>query len=109
MHMQPSKGTGATYVVEYEKHPKLNGEYVEDGTMEGKPKFKQRGGRGVIFYSGGRHCTLSAWDGSLPLQMLLLRVRFRFVSRRLREACAQAVTRADWSLQGGLVGSCLEV
>ncbi|CAE7274328.1 Wrap73 [Symbiodinium natans] len=45
-------GTGATYVVEYEKHPKLNGEYVEDGTMEGKPKFKQRGGRGVIFYSG---------------------------------------------------------
>ena len=62
--MAPSKEPGATYLVEYERHPELNGEYVEDGTMnEGKPKFKQRGGRGIIFYSGGRQCTLPAGDG----------------------------------------------
>ena len=57
MDMPPSKEAGATYVVEYEKHPELNGEYVEDGTMEGKPKFKQRDGRGVIFFTGAGHGT----------------------------------------------------
>ncbi|OLP94012.1 PDZ domain-containing RING finger protein 4 [Symbiodinium microadriaticum] len=51
-----TKAKPVTYVVTWahmkSQPQRLDGEYVEAGTWNGKPKYKQRDGPGVIFYEG---------------------------------------------------------
>ncbi|CAE7020592.1 PDZRN4 [Symbiodinium sp. CCMP2456] len=48
------KAKPVRYVVKWDSSSGsgLDGDYVEAGTWNGKPKFKQRNGPGVIFYEG---------------------------------------------------------
>ena len=50
---------------------RLDGEYVEAGTWNGKPKYKQRDGPGVIFYEG----TLGATKTRLVLRVIFVQLK----------------------------------